>query len=303
MSVVDVIVVSYNSRERLRPCVDPFLGDKKITVIVVDNASPDADLEAVADLPVVALAETINGGYARGCNVGWRSGRAPFVLFLNPDTATTAAAVHTLASVLERDPAVGAVGPRIAHGDGSIDFSLRRFPRVRSTYAQALFLHRLFPRSDWADEVDRDPARYETAGEAEWISGAAIMVRRTLLERIGGWDETYFHYGEDMDLCRRIRSLGFSVRYEPAARVVHEGGGSAPRAALLPLLASNRIRYAAKHRGRTAAILERGGVALNSVTHAALGRGGAVTRKGHIAALRAALAPLEPAARQMARLS
>jgi GT2 family glycosyltransferase len=300
----DVVVVSYKSRAHLRACVEPLAGQDGIRVLVVDNDSRDGSLEVVADLPgVTPIAAAENRGFAGGCNVGWRAGQAPAVFFLNPDAVTSADAVRTLASVLRESPRAGAVAPRILEGDGQLDYSLRRFPRTRSTYAQALFLHRLFPRRPWVDEVDRDVTRYEHPGQVEWVSGAAVMVRRAVLEQLDGWDESYFHYGEDMDLCRRIWRLGYEVRYVPDAVVMHEGGGSAPRAALLPLLAANRVRYANKNRGRTAALLERGGVALNSITHIVAGRGGVAARKGHAGALKAALLPLEPGASQMARLS
>jgi GT2 family glycosyltransferase len=300
----DVVVVSYKSREHLRRCVEPLSGSDFIRVIVVDNAPGDRSLDVVSDLPgVVPIEADENRGFAAGCNIGWRAGTAPAVLFLNPDATTSADAVGTLADALATEPAAGAVAPRILTGDGELDFSLRRFPRARSTYAQALFLHRLFPRRAWVDEVDRDVARYGRPGPVEWVSGAAIMVRRSVLEQLGGWDESYFHYGEDMDLGRRVWRLGYEVRYVPEALATHEGGGSAPRSRLLPLLASNRVRYAYKHRGRTGALLERGGVALGSITHMAVGRGGIDARKGHAGALRVAVSPLEPAASQMARLS
>ena len=289
---VDVVVVAYNSRGTLRSCVEPLSGVAGITVIVVDNASPDGGLETIADVPVTAIDAGENRGFAAGCNLGWRSGSAPFVLLLNPDARIAPASVHELARCLEEWPQGGAAAPRIVGADGGLEYSLRRFPRLRSTYAQALFLHRLFPRADWADEVVRDLDAYEHAGSPEWVSGACVLVRRALLEQLGGLDEGYFHYSEDKDLCRRIRNLGYEIRYAPDALVVHEGGHSAPRASLLPLLARNRIRYAKLHRGRGYVLLERGGVALGALTHLLAGRGGRQRRTGHVRSLRVSLSRL-----------
>jgi N-acetylglucosaminyl-diphospho-decaprenol L-rhamnosyltransferase len=283
---VDVVVVSFNSRSRLRGCVEPLLGIEGVRITVVDNASPDRSLEALEGLSVDSVQLERNGGFAHGCNVGWRGGQAKFVLFLNPDARIDPESLRTLYNVLEGNPGVGAVAPRILHVDGTLDFSQRRFPRLRSTYAQALFLHRVLPRAAWTDEVDRRPEVYASAQSPDWVSGACFLMPRTVLEALGGLDEAFFLYCEDTDLCRRVWDAGYKVRYEPAAVVVHEGGASAPRPSLLPVLAASRLRYAAKHESRTTAALERVGIGLGAVTHALISRGGRQARGGHVDALR-----------------
>jgi len=286
---IDVIVVSYNSREHLRACVEPLASLGHVNVVVVDNASPDGSLDAVHGLPLTVIQNERNGGFAYGCNTGWRAGRAPNVLFLNPDARVDASALDALTVPLENDDRVGAVAPRIVHEDGSLDFSQRRYPRLRSTYAQALFLHRLFPQASWTDEVVRDDEQYVRQGSPDWVSGAAVMVRRSVLEELGGFDERFFMYCEDTDLCKRVWDLGRGIRYEPEAIVMHVGGGSAPRASLLPVLATSRIRYARKHRSAIYAVLERIGVALGALTHMAVSRGGRAARAGHARSLRVAV--------------
>jgi N-acetylglucosaminyl-diphospho-decaprenol L-rhamnosyltransferase len=286
MTSIDVVVVSYNSRDHLRRCVEPLCGREDVRVFVVDNASPEGSLDAVAGLPVVPLQLQRNGGFAHGCNRGWRAGRAPFVLFLNPDASIDPDSLLTLVRVLEQNPGVGAVGPRILDADGVLDYSQRRFPRLRSTYARALFLHRLLPQASWTDELVRDEAAYETPSSPQWISGACLLVRRSELEDLDGWDEQFFLYCEDKDLCRRLRARGFDVRYEPAAVCTHHGGASAPGASLLHVLAASRIRYARKHRSRAAAALERLGLVIEAVIRLAIARGGAPARAGHARALR-----------------
>src|SRR5262249_33020080 len=149
-----------------------------------------------------------------------------------------------------------------------------RFPRLLSTYAQALFLHRLFPNAAWSNEMVRDQRAYERPGAPEWVSGACILVRRTALEELGGWDDGFFLYSEDTDLCPRLRGRGYGVLFEPTARVVHVEGASAPRSATFPLLAASRVRYARKHHSRPYALLTRLGVALGSLTHVVVSSGG-----------------------------
>jgi GT2 family glycosyltransferase len=293
--VVDVVVVSYNSRDMLRGCVEPLVGIDGVNVTVVDNASQDGSLDVIADLPVRVIPSPRNGGFAYGCNLGWRSGEARYVLLLNPDARLDEASLRELVRVMDEDERIAIAAPRILEADGSLDYSQRRFPRLRSTYSQALFLHRVFPHAPWSDETNRDTEEYRRQGSPDWVSGACMLLRRSLLDRLNGLDEGFFMYGEDKDLCRRARDLGLDIRFVPDAVCVHAGGQSAPRAALLPVLASSRVRYARKHDSRGSAGLERAGICLGSLTHAAFGRGKWGTRKGHLRAF--SQAALHPPAR------
>jgi len=287
--IVDVVVVAYNSANELRDAVAPLAGRDRSRVIVVDNASTDDSLERVADLDVTTLRNPTNAGFAAGCNAGWRAGDAPCVCFLNPDASLEGDALDHLVSVLAAEPQLGLVAPRIEKADGCLVHSVRRFPRARSTFARALFLHRLFPTSSWVDDVIQDRSTYERPGSPDWVSGACVVVRRSALESVGGWDEGFFLYGEDIDLCRRLRDAGWGIRFEPSVTARHLGGRSAPRAALLPVLARSRLRYARKHGSRSFSVAVRAGVALGALTHVVVARGGASARRGHLGALAVAL--------------
>lgn len=289
---VDVVVVTYRSGETIRTAIGGLAGKDFVRIHVVDNASGDGTAELVRSLPVDAITLERNGGFAHGCNVGAAAGSAPYVLFLNPDARIGEDAVRALAAALDDDDTLGIAAPRIVEPDGSLDYSLRRFPRLRSTYAQALFLHRVFPNAPWVDEVIRDEETYERPGPAEWVSGACLLIRRSVLEELGGMDEGFFHYSEDMDLCARVREAGYGIRFVPEAVAEHEGGGSAPRHGLLPILAASRIRYANKHDSRLVALLGRAGIALGEATHAVISKGGRPARVGHLRALAVALLPL-----------
>jgi N-acetylglucosaminyl-diphospho-decaprenol L-rhamnosyltransferase len=288
---IDVVVVSYNSRDTLRDCVEPLVSKPGVGVTVVDNASPDRSLEAIADLPVQAIDSGRNGGFAFGCNLGMAAGSAPFVLFLNPDARIDAEGLERLAAVLEAEPDVAIVGPRLLEDGGRLVSSMRRYQRAGSTWAQALFVHRLARRAAWANEIVRDPAAYEAVAYPEWLSGACLLARRDVLEAVGGLDEGFFLYCEDMDLCRRVRAAGHAIRYEPGVAVHHEGGHSAPRASLYAVLARSRIRFARVHYGRGSAFLQRAGLAANAVTHVLAAVGRPEHRRGHAAALAAVVRP------------
>jgi N-acetylglucosaminyl-diphospho-decaprenol L-rhamnosyltransferase len=293
---VDVVVVSFNSRGHLRACVEPLAGAEGVHVIVVDNASTDGSLEAIADLPVAAIALDENRGFAYGCNTGWHRGNAKSVAFLNPDAQIDTITLGRLECVLD-DRAVGLVAPKLLHADGSVDISQHRFPTLISTYARALFLHRLFPGASWAADDIKEPVAYEAPSSPDWIGGACLLIRRSLLEELGGFDEGFFMYCEDVDLCRRIRDAGLDVRYEPSAVAFHEGGRSTPKGSMLPVFAASRVRYVAKHRGSAAAAVERIGLTLGAVIRMVIGRGGVQVRLGHARSLRTLLVAASPRAR------
>ena len=285
MPAVDIVIVSYRSRGRLAGCVGPLIGHDDIAVTVVDNASPDNSLDAVAGLPVNSIALKQNFGFAYACNRGAESGEAASILFLNPDAHTYPEAVRAMERLLADDPSLGAVAPRIFGADHHLDFSQRRFPSAARTYARAVFLQRVFPRRAWSDEVIRDVSAYERTGFPDWVSGACILARRSAFEAVGGFDERFLMYSEDADLCRRLWDAGYRIRFAPKAIVTHEGGASGPRPDLLSLLAASRVRYAEKHHGTWGAQLERVGLVLESAVRVVVSRGGLSARAGHLRAI------------------
>lgn len=282
---IDVVVVSYNSRASLRGCVEPLAGRDDISVIVVDNASDDQSLEAIADLPVRTIAAEENRGFGAGCNIGLAAGKSPFVLFVNPDACIYEAALKRLATVLVSEPDVGIVGPRTIAPDGALVRSMRRYQRIGSVWATALFVHRVFKRAAWANEIVTSPDVYEHAAYPEWLSGACLLARRSVLEAVGGFDEGFFLYSEDMDLCARVSAAGYKVRYEPTVSAHHEGGRSAPRTALYAVLARSRMRFARQHADGLSAGLQRLGLAIGALTHIIVNVARPQHRRGHVAAL------------------
>ena len=286
MIPVDVVVVTYNSRDCLRGCVEPFVGVRGVSVTVVDNACPEKSYEVVEDIPVRVLHMARNGGFSYGCNAGWRSGSADYVLFLNPDAVLGVEDLERLSDELRSDPSTAIVGPRTLNDDGVVEFTIRRFPTLVSTYAQALFLHSLAPYARWVDEVVRDPAAYSRRAGVDWLSGSCLLVRRSALEAVGGLDETFFFYAEDVDLCKRVQQeTRLHVVYTPTATCLHVGQGVPAPARILPMLASSRLHYARQHRGRIGALLERVGLGLGEALHSLAGYGDRHWRVGHLRAL------------------
>ena len=280
---IDVVVVTYNSREYVRRLVEPLCGHPDIHVIVVDNNSTDKTLETVADLPIRAIARDDNNGFGFACNVGWRAGDSSYVVFINPDSRVDPEAVLSLVDRLVREPGVGIVGPKIVDEEGHLYQSQRRFASVAISLAAAVFLPRFRPTTRWSLDV-ADPAAYEAPGSPDWVSGACFATRREVLIELGGFDDGFFLYYEDMDLAKRARELGNEIAYEPNVVVVHTGGASAPRARLVSVMARSRLRYARKHGGRDALLGERLAAMLHYLTHAVLTDQGAEARRGYLRA-------------------
>jgi N-acetylglucosaminyl-diphospho-decaprenol L-rhamnosyltransferase len=290
-TAVDVVVVSYNSESKLDRCLSSVAGTDGVHVFVVDNDSQDASVAVASSYPATVIPVGWNSGFAHGCNVGWRAGTSPYVLFLNPDAAIDEVSLARLVDVLDQDATIGVAAPSIVHEDGARAHSLRRYPTLGRAFAQAFFVHRVLPHSEWTDEVVREDDAYDHRWSPDWLSGACLLVRRDVLEELDGWDERFFLYSEDVDLCRRVRDAGYGIAYEPGARCIHTGGASAPSATVLPLIAESRLIYALKHEKRSVAALYSLAIAASSVTHAAVSRG-SERRRAHLRAARQTLAAL-----------
>jgi GT2 family glycosyltransferase len=226
---LDVVIVAYRSRDLLRRCLDslrahPPSADMK--VIVVDNASGDGTVEMVrADYPEVELiASPENLGFAAATNLGARSGGAPYLLALNPDTAVTAGALDRVIETLEAHPQVAVVGPRLVREDGSLDHAAKRsFPTPLSALGHFSGLGR---RPDARGRLAAYRAPEVESGPVDAVNGAFMLMRREAFERLGGFDEGYWMYMEDLDLSYRLARQGWQSWYEPGATVVHVKGGT-----------------------------------------------------------------------------
>ena len=288
-TTVDVVVVAYNSRDTLRACVEPLARLPWVDVTVVENACPEDSARVVQDLPVRIVRSPCNGGFAYGCNLGMASGSADFVLLLNPDAEIDGASLSVLLDALRADPSLAGVGPRTVDEAGNLIFTQRRFPRLRFTYAQGLFLHRRAPGAAWADELIRDANAYERPGTADWISGCCVLLRREAVASVGGLDEGFFLYLEETDLCKRLATAGWRTGFDPRATASHIGYQSADRSATEAILAVSRVRYARKHHGRPVAALEALGVALGALVRAVVWIRCPARARGNLLAARAAL--------------
>lgn len=226
-----VVVVSWNTRGLLRRAltsVSRACAGTPHEVIVVDNASHDGSAAMVAgEFPQARLlAQTENLGFGRANNVGLRLGRGRRFLLLNSDAWLPDDSLLGLLPIFTRDASVGVVGPRLVYDDGRLQPSAYRFPTLGRLLLSELWLHRLLPRARAAAALRGLYWDHAAAAEVDWVSGACWLLERRALEAAGGFDESIFLYGEEMELSRRIRLAGFKVLYRPEATVVHSGHAS-----------------------------------------------------------------------------
>jgi hypothetical protein len=227
---LSIIVVTYNSRRHVRDCLESIqrtAGDIDHEVIVVDNASQDGTPDIIRnEFPKARLiANPGNLGFARGNNQGIAQSQGRTILLLNPDTVVLPKTLATLLNEMKQSPATGLLGCRLLNADRSLQQSFGYEVSVWNEVVRKLFFnlwenHR-FPPVGWVLR-----SLHSRKKEVAWVKGACMFSRRQALLDAKLMDETFFVYLEDADLCRRIRQLGWQVRYTPEAEVIHFGGGS-----------------------------------------------------------------------------
>ena len=235
---VDVVLVNYHSTELLLDCLDtlPAAADGlAVRVTVVDNGSTDDLAGRLAGRGVSYVAMGFNAGFARAVNRGIAVGAAAsdparYVLLLNPDTVLAPAALGRLVAFAESHSELGVCAPQLRNADGTPQLTGRAFPTASAgLFGRRSALTRWFPGNRWSQAFLTDRSR--PTGDAapyavDWVSGAAMLVPRRVVEQVGGLDEGFFMFWEDADWCRRIVGAGFDVWCVPSAVVVHDEGGT-----------------------------------------------------------------------------
>jgi GT2 family glycosyltransferase len=257
MTIVDrlaVAVVSFNTRDVLESCLDSVLAARPSKTVVVDNGSTDGSVELVRErfAGVRLLTSERNRGYGAAANAAIEAADTPAVLLLNSDTLLEPEALTTLGRYLDEHPRAAVVGPRLVNADGSLQRSTYPFPSAGDTLLGETGLHLVVRRVPWLRERWWRTWSHDRACQVPWVLGAALVIRRSAFEAVGGFDEGFFMYGEEVDLCRRLTGAGFEVHFAPVASVVHLGGAStAARAQAMQreYLVSKR-RYLTRHESR-----------------------------------------------------
>jgi GT2 family glycosyltransferase len=248
-----IIIVSTNEARWLRPCLTTIFGragNIRLDVVVADNQSTDGTADLVeSEFPDARVVVCENRGFAHANNRGWLTTNARYALFLNPDTEILAGTFEELVAALDERPGVGLAGVKQVTADGELFPTIRRFPNALRAYCEALASERWPVRRSWTGERELQMELYEQECECDWTSGSFMIARREALMSGGLMDERFFIYGEEPDLCLRLKRAGWTVVHLPLMTILHH----ADKAGIKPKMVSQdtyaRMQHARKHFG------------------------------------------------------
>ncbi len=256
---LSVIIVNWNVKDLLRACLQSLLDACQSTpnltteIIVVDSASADDSPQMVRDeFPQVRLiASEQNLGYAGGNNTGVEAAQGRYLFLLNPDTVVKPDALAKLVDFMDAHPSAGAVGPQLLWPNGDIQSSRRRFPTLGSLFWESTLLGQWFPHNRHIRRYHMADCPPDRPQQANWLVGAAILIRRETWLQAGPIDETFFMYFEETDWFRRSAEAGWEIHYLPAAQITHYEGKSSEQvvAARTIRFQRSKLRYTRKHFG------------------------------------------------------
>lgn len=270
---LSIIIVNWNSARYVRQCVQSIEFNPPalpLEIVVVDSGSFDDCGEMLhREFPQVRFIQSQeNVGFAAANNLGVHHSRGRLLLFLNPDTEIVGDAISKLIAVLENSSSAGLIGARLLNSDGSLQTScVQSFPTILNQVLDAEWLRRLSPRSRlWGISALHDPVA--RVSPVEVVSGACMLMRRSIFQNLGGFNEKFFMYSEDLDLCYRIRRSGLTCIYAADAEIVHHGGGSSSSARSMfsvVMMRESIYRLLQMHRGKLVALSYRAALGLSSL--------------------------------------
>lgn len=229
---LSILIVTYNSRALIGPLLHRLqaeIATLTAEVVLVDNASADGTVQAVREEHpwVQVIASARNLGFAAGNNLAARHAQGRHLLLLNPDALPEPGALRRGLELMDRHPRVGLAGGELRGADGSRQPSARMFPTLRDEFFTLSGLAARHPGSRLFARLDRRWADPDMPAQVDWIPGAFVFIPAAVWARLGGFDERFFMYYEEVDLCRRLRDAGLQVHYWPELKAMHIGGASA----------------------------------------------------------------------------
>lgn len=263
---VSAVVVSHNVRELLLNCLrsleEARAGGVLDEIIVVDSNSSDGSPHAVREhFTDVCVIDAPNRGYGAGTNVGISLTSRDYVLVLNPDTVVPAETLRRLVRYLDENPDVAVCAPRMRYPSGDLQPSRRRFPTRLTPIFESTVFQQLWPSNPWKRRYHLEDRPEDEIQDVDWVVGACLMVRGEAIDRVGGFDESFWMYCEEIEWCWRFRRHGWRISYLPDVEIVHHEGASTGQNVPRRQLAFDRSRIELQRRlygGPAAAIVMAG---------------------------------------------
>jgi GT2 family glycosyltransferase len=237
---LSIIIVNFNSLTFIKRCIESIFlilenEGFKWEVVVVDNNSSDGSIDYLKNLQsqfdnFYVVASSQNIGFAKASNIGAKSSSGEFLFFLNPDTEFIETGIQQVLDFFNsknKMEKIGIVGVKLLNPDNSIQYSCRSFPTLARQFYESYFLYRIFSRSKIFGSYFLSCWNHENIRKVDWLSGAFMLVKKEVFERIGGFDENYFMYSEDTDICLRLSRAGFKNYYFSQYFIVHNDGAIA----------------------------------------------------------------------------
>ncbi|MBW4613042.1 MAG: glycosyltransferase family 2 protein [Desmonostoc vinosum HA7617-LM4] len=248
---VSIILVNYNGAEILPDClnsIEKFIDIPSYEIIIVDNASSDGSVELIPEkFPEIRLVrQAENRGFGAGNNAGAKLARGEFLFFLNTDTVLTSNILPHLIELMQADPQIGIIGPKLLNRDGSLQISASPALGIKGEY-KARKMHQDYLNKSEKFLIEQ---RFKEIQEVDIVVGAAFLIRSKLFDKLGGFDEKFFMYFEESDLCQRAQYQGYKIIYTPDVSLIHLHGYSVQKVANAMAIEYRRsqIYYYQKHR-------------------------------------------------------
>ena len=264
MSKISVSIVNWNTKDELKMCLEDVLSQdccNDCEIIVVDNASSDGSqqmIESDYNGKITFIKNSTNVGFGAGHNIAYSYSSGDYFFILNPDSRIPNQ--HTLknmADFMDENPDIGILGPKITNPDGSLQFSARTFPRIMAGIFRQTILGKWFPENSYVRNYLMTSWPHNELRDVDWMSGCALMIRKEMVEQIGLFDERYFMYVEDMDLCRRAHISNWRVVYYPMQSMIHKIGAASDKSAKAMIKQHHKsmLKYFIKYNSRSPKIL------------------------------------------------
>lgn len=222
--LISIIIITYNHSSSIERCLASVKNQEgvKAELIVIDNASSDSTSAKVKNYnPDYLIERKTNSGFAKAANEGVKLSQTDYLLFLNPDAELKEQAIQNLVNELEKDNKIAMVGGKFISNEGKPMVSFGNFPSFRTEIVQKLKLHKLFPWARYITPSLFSRNLFNKIHAVDWVSGGFCLVRKKTFQEIGGFDENYFVYLEDVDLAKRFKQRGYQINFSPNAVAIH----------------------------------------------------------------------------------